>query len=428
MNRFLDANFPRFDGAAKMPCWCLTPNEGGFIHRFFDTPAISPSGRYVALFRFPFEDRPPKPGEKGGVYLIDLHTGKSELLAETAGWEPQMGANVNWGNSDEALYFNDVDTRMWTPFAWKMNPLRKTRERMEGAVYHASADGRYIVSANMTSMRRTQPGYGVMVPDENVRRNIGAPDDDGFLLTDTATGKAKLLPLHDLVARGRAAGLQLSEDEVARSEIYGFHSKFNPQSDCLMLSLRWFPNAGHARDNLFKHDPGAVRFAWLTLPPCASTVHCAVGPEEWEKGGHHATWYPNGREISMNLAVDGDGVLRFMHVNADGSGYRKISATLMGSGHPTIHPDGRHLVTDAYLGERCSNTAAGTVPLRWIDLRTDTETTLLDIPIAENSGHPELRCDPHPAWDRTWRYLTFNAIIRGARRVFLADMQALTGA
>jgi len=420
----LDLLFPRSEFESKVPCWCLTPNEGGFIHRFFDTSPVSPSGRYVALFRLPFEDRLPLPGEKGGVYLVDLHTGKLDFLSETAGWESQMGANVNWGGTDEELYFNDVDLQTWQPFAWKMDPLRRTKVRMGGTVYHASPDGRFLISANMTSMRRTQPGYGVVVPDGKVRRNIGAPEDDGFCLTDTATGKARRFSLRDLVARGRAAGLKLSEEEEARSEIYGFHSKFNPQSDCMMLSLRWFPNAGHARKNLFKLDGGSVRFAWLTLPPDASKIHCAVGPEEWEKGGHHATWYPDGRQISMNLAVDRD-VLRFMRVNFDGTGYEKISKKLIGSGHPTIHPNGRNLITDSYLAEFCGDQAAGTVPLRWCDLETETETDLLRIQIAQNTGYGELRCDPHPAWDRSWRYIVFNGIPDGNRRVFLADMEAL---
>jgi len=36
-----------------------------------------------------------------------------------------------------------------------------------------------------------------------------------------------------------------------------------------------------------------------------------------------------------------------------------------------------------------------------------------------------MRVDPHPAWDRTWRYVTFNGFVGGSRRVFVADMRAL---
>src|SRR5690554_3587457 len=33
------------------------------MHRFFGTSPISPSGRYLALFRVPFEDHTPEPGD-----------------------------------------------------------------------------------------------------------------------------------------------------------------------------------------------------------------------------------------------------------------------------------------------------------------------------------------------------------------------------
>lgn len=38
-----------------------------------------------------------------------------------------------------------------------------------------------------------------------------------------------------------------------------------------------------------------------------------------------------------------------------------------------------------------------------------------------------LRIDPHPAWDQSWRYVTFNAYVGGTRRVFIADLQEIIG-
>ncbi|MDF1515831.1 MAG: hypothetical protein P1S60_18635, partial [Anaerolineae bacterium] len=61
----------------------------------------------------------------------------------------------------------------WEPFAWKLDPLSGSKQRMKGTIYHASPDGKWLISANMTTMRRTQPGYGVRVPDDIVRQNIG---------------------------------------------------------------------------------------------------------------------------------------------------------------------------------------------------------------------------------------------------------------
>lgn len=418
----LDKCFPRYsEFSPTVPVWCVTPERGGCIHRFFDTSPISPSGRYLAVFQLPFENRQPEPGEAGNVCVVDLETGKERVVAETCGWEPQMGANVNWGASDEQLFFNDVDTGTWEPFAWKFNPLTGEQQRMKGTVYHASPDGKWLISANMTTMAKTQPGYGVRIPKENARRNVGPVDDDGFYITDTETGTCRL---HSSIAGLlRAANPPVLLDDPENWEIYGFHSKFNPQSTRLMLSLRWFPATNEPRWNMFKLDFRSVRYAWVTIGVDGGPVHCAVGPEQWEKGGHHATWFPDGRHISMNLNIDRD-CMRFVQVAEDGTGLRKMLDQLPGSGHPTVYPDGRHLLTDTYTWEKVAF-GDGTIPLRWVNLQEGTEETIVRINTQQPCEDSVMRIDPHPAWDRTWRYVTFNAYVGGTRRVFVADMKSL---
>ena len=414
--------FPRYvDFDPKIPVWCVTPTRPGCIHRFFDTSPISPSGRYLAVFQLPFEDRPPQPGDAGQVCVVDLETGADRVVAATRGWEPQMGANINWGATDHELFFNDVDTDTWQPFAWKLDPLTGHRTRMEGTVYHASPDGRWLISANMTTMRKTQPGYGVCIPLEKMRRNIGPAETDGFILTDTTTGNARMLASIADVLRDAVPPVLI--DAPAQQEIYGFHSKFNPQSNQVMLSLRWFPATDEARWNMFAIDHSAVRFAWVTMGLEGGPKHCAVGPEQWEKGGHHATWFPDGKRISMNLNSDGDG-LRFVQVNADGSGLSKMLDDTMGSGHPTVHPNGTHLLTDTYTWEQ-GFFGDGTIPLRWVDRATGREETLVRINTQQPCKDSVMRVDPHPAWDRTWRYVTFNGFVGGTRRVFVADLKEL---
>ena len=51
------------------------------LHRFFDTSPISPSGRYLALFRLPYENRAPAPGDAGDIVLVDLKTGQQRHQA-----------------------------------------------------------------------------------------------------------------------------------------------------------------------------------------------------------------------------------------------------------------------------------------------------------------------------------------------------------
>ncbi len=261
----MDNLFPRYrDSNPMVPFWCVTPDISGCIHRFFDTSPISPSGRYLAVFQLPFENRQPEPGEKGNVCIVDLRTGESRIVAETCGWEPQMGANINWGGTDEALFFNDVDTETWRPFAWRLNPLTGERYPMQGTVYHASPDGSRLISAtNMTTMRRTQAGYGVRVPQEYVRWNGGAAEDDGFFLTDTTTGESRLIAsIRQLLCHSNPP---VRIGDPSQFEIYGFHSKFNPQGDRLMLSLRWHPLQQTPRWNTMKADDVPLRFASIRM-------------------------------------------------------------------------------------------------------------------------------------------------------------------
>ena len=93
-----------------------------------------------------------------------------------------------------------------------------------------------------------------------------------------------------------------------------------------------------------------------------------------------------------------------------------------------MHPDGRSLVTDAYLHESLAY-GDGTTPIRFVDLKEESEITLARIRTLPPYEGPkrELRVDPHPAWDRTFRRIAFNACPDGTRRVYVADLSKLVG-
>ncbi len=421
----ISSAFPRcerFD--PQVPVWCVTPNEGRCIHRFFDTSPFSPSGRYLAVFRMPFEDRLPESGDAGQIVLVDLQAGGERVVAETRGWEPQMGANVNWGASDDVLLFNDVDTQTWTPYLVKLNPLTGNRERIEGGVYRVSPDGRTALAANLACMRRTQIGYGVMLPDDRVPLHTGAPDDDGLFATDVETGERRMV----LSLASAAQHIpELRDGNVDDWRVYGFHCKHNPQGDRILFTVRRHPASLGPIFNAMGVSFGQLRYDVLTLRPDGTDVHDAVPADQWEKGGHHVNWCPDGEHLSMNLNIDRDG-MRFVRCRYDGAGLAKLFDDPPGSGHPTVHPDGRHILTDDYAFDG-GPWGDYTVPLRWVDVRKRTERTLVRIG-ARTEPMPDsaLRVDPHPAWESGWRWIVFNGVGEdNTRRVFVADMQKVLG-
>lgn len=164
----------------------------------------------------------------------------------------------------------------------------------------------------------------------------------------------------------------------------------------------------------------------FTMTPDKQELFDAIDADRWRNPGHHTTWFPDGERLSFNLAIDGGSDCKFCQVNYDGSDLHKMFDTPIGSGHPTVHVSNRFLVTDAYQFESLAY-PDGTVPLRMVDLRTRETKVFVRVPVVPPidvfSRGIELRVDPHPAWDRTWRYLAFNAVLDGTRRVMVADMR-----
>src|SRR5439155_13529467 len=170
-------------------------------------------------------DRLPAPGDAAEVVVVDLHTGESRVVAETRGWDTQVGAHVQWGVDDSQLFFNDVDVETWDAFGVELDPGTGTRKDLGGPVYMISSDGRRAASPCLLRVGATQPGYGVVVPPAHVPVNRGAPPDDGVYVTDTETGRSRLLvSLRRIV---ETAEPSLRREEFAAGDFHAFHGKWN---------------------------------------------------------------------------------------------------------------------------------------------------------------------------------------------------------
>lgn len=404
--------FPRcteFD--ARVPIVRIA--TGRIIHRFFDTSPISPSGRYAGLFRLPNEVRPPQPGESGEVVVVDLETGRERVVAESRGWETQMGANVQWGRTDADLFFNDVDPRTWTPFAVRLDPATGVTRRLGGTVFTVSPDGTKLTSYNLIASRRIQVGYGVVLPEEKTPRNVGPVAHDGIFVTDIASGQTRMLAsIRDIYER---AVPKVEIPNAERCEFYCFQVRWNPQGTRLMAFLRW-------------HDPQAAKggprlLTLVTMRGDGSDIRLAVTPKQYARGGHHPMWAPDGENITINLNIrDGTKDLDLVSVRYDGADLHSIHP--VGSGHPSMHPKLPFVITDAYPREPVTR-GDGTAPLRLIDLRRKTEVALAQVLLTRSDSAKltsEHRIDAHPVWDRTGRYVVFNGVHNDTRSVFVADV------
>ena len=384
-------------------------SSGRTIHRFFDTSPLSPSGKYLALFRFPYEDHSPKPGDAGEVILVDINTKKERVVAQSRGWEMQLGAQVQWGKSDNELYFNDVDTTTWNAFAVKLNPLTGISKRMGGTVFMVSPDGNQLACHNLINSRYAQIGYGVMIPKELTTKNVGPVANDGVTITDTKTGKSKLLvSIRDIYEKSIPSIAIANPQDF---HYYCFQVKWNSQGTKLLTTVQWSPLKGGPR----------LR-AVITMNTDGSNLRTAITPEQWGKGGHHVNWTPDGEHISMNLEVDDkQSGLELITAKYDGSDLKTVFQP--GSGHPSFHPKGLpFIITDAYPGESVT-LGNGTAPIRLLNVKTQEEKTITNIFLSNTEG--EFRIDAHPAWDHSGRYVIFNGFINNTRSVFIADLKSI---
>jgi len=387
------------------------------------------------------------PGDVARVVVIDLQDGTTRAVAETRGWDTQLGAQLQWGETDEAIYFNDLDIRTWVPFGVRLNLASQKTERLSGTIYMLSGNGRYALSPCLRRTRITQAGYGVVVPEDNI------PEydihEDGIFITDLASNQTRLLvSIADILQRAKPS---LDTNHLPDGQFFVFHVKWNARDDRIMFVLRWMPHQAikAARKALQYRSPSLKRWhrllgkirRWssisdrpakqayparqnylITCDITGNNLHVAVGAELWARGGHHPNWCPDGDHILMNLNLEGNGI-RFVHMNYDGSDLHVLAPNCRGSGHPTMHADGFHILTDAYPTERVS-LGDGTVPIRWVDTRSDSEVALLRIDsLPRYLGRGRiLRVDPHPAWDRSFRRFAFNACPNKRRGVFVADL------
>lgn len=416
-----DSVFPRYkEYSPNTPVWCLTPNEGCYTHRFFDTIPISPSGRYLAVLNMPYEDKRTQLNDRAKVVVIDLFTGIEQTVDTTAAWEHQLGANINWGSSDAELIYNEIDTKTYEIYAVCLDFKTGKKRKLEHTVYHVSPDGKKGVSSNLAGMRKTQYGYGIIVPDELVPLHTIDTQDDGIWVTDINTGKAKMiLSIKDIFDQTHT---RLERSFLKDGLAYCFHTKWSPDGKKIMFSTRYI--SAENKDRFDLNAYGLVLYCVYTCNEDGSDLSVAIDETQWVKGGHHTTWSPDGKYLTMNLRIECNG-LKLCRADLKGRHVEKLIDGVLGSGHPSINKNRNIMITDTYQSEPTAY-KDGTVPIRVIDLDAQRE---LEPAVRMNVSHPfdqvgkMLRVDLHPVWDKSARYCIFNGHTDGCRRVFITDLQ-----
>jgi len=386
-------------GEATCAVVSVTPPEEAHTHTYYDVCPWSPSGRYLVSLRLPVEDRRPGPAEVADLCLIDLEARTIRTVWRTTAWGYQTAAHQLWGRTDRYLYFND--RRDGRPAGVRLDLETGQATWLDGTIWLIAPDESYAISPCLIRCNLTQFGYGLSVdPADQLCNTQRAAADDGFYRTDLATGRRTLL-----VSLADVWEALPNKDQLAESILYAFHCKLNPQGTRMILVVRaWYPDR--------KYLP-----MLLSCRPDGTDLRCVLPSHRWVggAGSGHPGWHPDGEKILMNHAAGGR--QRKLCLIDPITGQADVLTELIeGTGHPTIEPSGRLLVTDDYQTK--GDLRLGTI--RLVDLAAETWRDLCTLSSPLRQDAP-LRCDSHPAWDRKGRRVCFIAAPRGKRQLFIAD-------
>jgi hypothetical protein len=286
-------------------------------------------------------------------------------------------------------------------------------------MYHVAPDDSAVVSFPLDLINASQSGYGYAEDPARARSlKPGAAENEGIWRTDLQTGKKTLIVS---LAEAHEVLPDADKKRFEGGTFYFFHSKYNPQATRILQVFRcMMPTAG---TEFGIGGTGVFKPSLVTFNPDGSDVKLALPNEVWGKGGHHPNWHPDGERILMNLKMDYDR-LKLCTYRPDGSDFKVLSETVHGSGHPSFHKDGRYIITDTYPEEDYA-AASKEVPLRLIDIESQSEQELFFIFTLGMPNANVLRIDPHPAWSRDYSKICFNAAPEGRRQVFVADLAEL---
>lgn len=402
---------PYRPGKTLCPITAITPDDGFYIHTFYDVCPWSPSSRYLACLRMPAQDHPPEWQDRADVCVIDLQDRTIQTVYSTSAFGMQTGAQVQWGATDRFIYFNDKTEKAGGQATGIRLDWRSGKaDELAGPIYSLAADESAAISFNLDLINHTQEGYGCAVaPANRLKLSSRAARDQGLWCTDLKTNRSRLL-----ISLAKIYEALPDKEAHDGLEFYLFHSKFNPQATRIMQVVRLHdPN---------RPDPNYAYPMLVTFNRDASDFRVAIPWQKWKLGGNHPNWLADGQRILMNLKIDN--VMRLCMVRYDGSDFHLVSNTLLGSGHPSFERSMRYIFTDAYTGEPMT-LPNGEAPLRLIDTRTDTEKTVATVFTLGKQDQSILRLDPHPAWSRDGKQVCFNGAPDRRRQVFIADLKGL---
>lgn len=418
---------PYRKGDTLVPILQVSPDNGYYIHSFYDICPWSPDGKLLLINKLPYQGKKPRRGDESEICIINLQRQTIRTIYKTKSWSFQVGANAQWDSfSNRYVYSNDlIDNQV---VCVRIDIVTNEVVAFAGPKYDVSPCGRFVVGPNLDYLNITQYGYSLPDPESGVPNQYRKDqmDSEGLWITDLKNNSKRLLASYNEIYHHAAEDdKQLYKEGV----YYGFHTKFNRKGNRIMFVFRCLFEGKGRNASLF------------TINTDGSEIVQCLSHEKWNQkaesggSGNHPNWHPDGEHIVMNTVPAWLGYknMLFSMFKYDGSDFKILTDHHLGSGHPSVDPKTRYLVSDAYIKQSWI-VKNNEIPIRLIDLEKNREYTLCTVlndvgnegKMYPESGGSHFKLDPHPAWSRDYQKICFNGAPNGRRQVFIADIQEIT--
>ncbi len=387
-----DAAGPTFE--ASVPIRAITSGPKGHWFGYYDKHEFDPSGRYVLGAEVGFHDRTPEPDDTIILGMIDLHDGdKWTPFAETRAWSWQQGCMLQWiPGSESKVIYND---RRGDHFISVIQDVFSGEKReLPEAIYSVSPDGTWAVGANFARIDDTRPGYGYkggVDPGAGELR----PKTLGIYALNLETGEAKTIITLDQIAA-------IPQEFPTEGRHWFNHLLFNTDGSRFIFLHRAYREAP---------KKGGWITRMFTAAPDGTGLHCVADHGMVS----HFIWR-NPTQI-LAWSNEPDTGQRF-HLYDDQTDTKAVigEGVLTHDGHCTYSPDGTWILTDGYPDKKRMQ------PLMLYRPADGKRIELgrFFLP-PEHTG--EFRCDLHPRWDRTGKYICIDSMHEDSlRQIYLLDV------
>lgn len=359
---------------------------------YYDIAPFSHDEKLLLAMHVPGKNAPLMSASEIAVGYYDL-TEKDPSFVETGKtttWCWQQGCRLQWypGEGGHEVLYNRLVDGQYGCVVQDVHSKEITRS-FKRPVYAVSRDGAWGLSLNFSRLHRLRPGYGYVNIPDNTEGQL-TPEDDGIRRLDMDSGREDFL-----FSVAEITKLEPLES-MSGAEHYFNHILFNPDGTRFMFFHVWIKDGKRYVRLITCDAEGKDRFALINE-------------------GHvsHYTWKSNSELLAYSTHK---ATGTHYHLYKDKTDDRVVvgEGILTGDGHPSYSPDSSLLLTDTYHDKYREQ--------HLLIFRPESkELVSLGSFYGPLEFRGEVRCDLHPRWSPSGRYICIDTPYKGKRAMFLIE-------